>query len=70
MSSQSWCELGPDNATEKEREAIKLARSMDERRLTQVMGSVIATWAPEALRKHAAATLVLARRKDLSRGSD
>lgn len=54
----------PNAATEKEREAIKLARSMDEAQLSRVMGSVMATWSPTQLRRHGAATFVLARRKD------
>lgn len=65
--SQSWCHLSPNDVTDVEREAIKLARSMDHAGLSRVMGDVMATWPPEALRKHAAATLVLARRKEMAR---
>jgi hypothetical protein len=54
----------PNEANEREREAIKLARSMDDADLRRVMGTVMATWTPVQLRRHGAATFVLARRKE------
>lgn len=59
-----------DQFTSAEQEAIKLARSMDERSLSRVMGTAMATWTPTQLRRHGAATFVLARRKDVPESGD